>query len=304
MPKKKTAKQVTDEICSQITEQIMEQLDKGTVPWRKPWAGGESGLPYNAVSRRNYNGINVWTLGLAAQFKGYEDPRWLTFKQAQGKGGSVRKGEKSQLAIFWKIIKKKEEDQDKEKKFALLRAYRVFNVEQCEGLDLPSIECDGKDHDPIASGEEIIKGYAGDLRGGFHHGGGRAYYRPSEDRVQVPKLEVFESPEAYYSTVFHEFCHSTGHRDKLARDGVINPVSFGSHEYAREELVAEFGASFLCGIAGLQRKDSIEQSAAYIEGWKREIKKDPRALVVAAGHGEKAARRVLKREPVTEGGEA
>ena len=302
--KKKTTAQVTDEICASITDRILTALEEGTVPWRKPWQGGESGLPYNAVSKRHYNGINVWNLHLAAQFKGYSDPRWLTFKQAATKGGSVRKGEKSETAIFWKVLRKKDESGGEDKRFAFLKAYRVFNVEQCEGLDLAPIVDEVTDHDPIASGEEIKKGYVGELKGGFHHGGGKAFYSPSEDRVQLPKLELFESAEAYYATLFHELCHSTGHRSRLAREEVINPVRFGNHDYAREELVAEFGASFLCGIAGIERKDSIAQSAAYIAGWKKAIKDDPRALVVAAGHGEKAARRVLKREIVVEGGEA
>lgn len=302
MTKKKTTNQVTDEICSTITDRILAALEEGTVPWRKPWAGGESGLPFNAVSKKHYNGINVWNLALAGIFKGYSDPRWLTFKQAQAKGGSVRKGEKSEVAIFWKVLKKNEEGE--EKRFALLKSYRVFNVEQCDGLDLTPIADEVSDHDPIAAGEEIVKGYIDELAGGFHQGGGRAFYSPSEDRVQVPKLETFESAEAYYATVFHELSHSTGHRSKENREGVVNHARFGDHTYAREELVAEFGASFLCGIAGIERKDSIAQSAAYIAGWKKAIKDDPRALVVAAGHGEKAARRVLKRETVVEGGEA
>ena len=298
---KKTAGQVTNDICASITDRILAALEEGTVPWRKPWQGGESGLPYNAASNRHYNGINVWNLHLAAQFKGYSDPRWLTFKQARAKGGSVRKGEKSETAIFWKVLRK--EEGGEEKRFAFLKAYRVFNVQQCDGLDLAPIVDTVSDHDPIASGEEIKKGYVDELRGGFHHGGGRAFYSPSEDRVQLPKLESFESSEAYYSTLFHELCHSTGHRSRLAREEVINPARFGDHTYAREELVAEFGASFLCGIAGIERGDSIAQSAAYIAGWKRAIKNGPRALVVAAGHGERAARRVLKRETVVGGGE-
>ena len=295
---KKTTSQVTNEICASITDRIVASLNEGVVPWRKPWKGGDSGLPSNAATGRQYNGVNVWNLLLAAQYKGYSDPRWLTFRQAQSKGGVVRKGEKAELAIFWKIIKRKSESTPgHDDNFAFLKAYRVFNVEQCDDLELPEVEVCEQVVDPITRGEQIIDGYAGELAGGFSQGGSRAYYRPTDDSVRVPKIEKFESAESFYSTVFHEFAHSTGHRSKNNRDGITNHGAFASHEYAREELVAEFGASYICGVAGIERDDSIAQSAAYIAGWKKKLADDPRSIVVAAGQGEKAARRVLGRWP-------
>jgi antirestriction protein ArdC len=286
------------DLFQNITDRILAALDEGVVPWRKPWQGGEEGLPFNPVTGTRYKGINVWTLTMAAMVKGYSDPRWVTFKGAKSLKGSVRKGEKSEIVVFWKPIQFKSTDketgEEKVRGSVILRYFRVFNVEQCEGLQLDAIEKpEAASHTPIEEAQAILDGYTDDLSA-FEHGGDRAFYAPLEDRVQLPKPECFESPEAYYSVAFHELAHSTGHGTRLDREGVARGGrGFGSHTYSREELVAEFGASYLCGMAGIDRSERIDQSAAYIASWKQVLNDDPRALVVAAGHAEKAARWVL-----------
>jgi antirestriction protein ArdC len=293
-----SVRSVEADLFKTITDRIIEALDAGTVPWRQPWSGGAEGLPRNAVTGRPYHGVNVWTLGLASTMAGLADPRWLTFRQAREAGGHVRKGERSELVVFWKPWSRTERDttsgEESTRRGALLKYFRVFNVAQCEGLKLaPLAESPTRTHEPIEAAQAIVDRYAPTLRGGLHHGGSRAFYRPSDDAVSMPAPETFEEAAAYYAVTFHELGHSTGHRTRLAREGVVNPVRFGSHDYSREELVAEFCASFLCGMADVERRDGVAQSAAYIAGWKRALTSDPRAIVVAAGHAEKAARCVL-----------
>ena len=256
-----------------------------------------AGIPRNAVSGRPYSGINVWLLGGP-----YPDPFWLTFAQAKKAGGTVRKGEKGSFVVFYKSYKKEASDGKEESRF-VLRYYNVFNASQCDGVeslienrqaeigdDKPSI-----DADPIESAETILNGYIGGEYGpGFLAcDQNSAYYAPTLDHIRMPKLESFETPEAYYDVAFHEIAHSTGHRNRLQRDSIVNHASFRSHAYSREELVAEFGASYLCALAGIDRESLTDNSAAYIRSWLKFLKSDPKAIVQAASKGEKAARWIM-----------
>lgn len=278
-----------------INSRIIELLQQGTVPWRKTWHV-ETNSPKNLASKKEYRGINIFLLGCQE----YSSPYWLTFKQCQDKGGRVRKGEKSTPVVFWKWIDSKDaDDVDQERagskgKVPLLRYYSVFNVEQVEGITVPpSPETTSNPFSPINRAQEIIAGMP--LSPDIRHGGNKACYSPMLDYVKLPTPEAFESPEEYYSTAFHELTHATGHASRVGRKGILEPSYFGSHEYSKEELVAEMGAAFLCGHAGIEQK-VLGNSAAYIQGWLKALKNDKALLVHAAAQAQKAADFILNRK--------
>ena len=271
-----------------VNDKIIEQLKKGVIPWRKPWK--QAGVPSNFISKKAYRGINVFLLACA----GYSSPYWLSFKQCAGLGGQVRKGEKSTLVIYWKILESWKEDVNGKKqlkKVPLLRYYNVFNVEQCEGLKLPAVVEGGEklDFQPIELAEAVRDGYldAPD----YQELENSAYYSPARDLVNLPRKENFKSIPAYYATLFHELVHSTGHGDRLSREGFLDGASFGSEKYSKEELVAEFGASFLCGLCGIESE--LENSASYISGWMQKINENEKWLVTSATQAQKAVEYML-----------
>ncbi|WP_085814898.1 ArdC family protein [Citrifermentans pelophilum] len=281
-----------------INHRIMELLQQGTVPWRKTWHAA-SNYPKNLVSGKEYRGVNVFMLACQE----YSSPYWMTFKQCQDKGGHVRKGEKSTPVVFWKWIDRKDagdpdQEETKNSKVPLLRYYSVFNIDQVEGVTVPpSPEATANPFTPIERADQIIAGMP--LRPDIRHGGNKACYSPMLDYVKLPELSAFESPEEYYSTAFHELSHSTGHASRVGRKGILEPSFFGSHEYSREELVAEMGAAFLCGHAGIEQ-NVIENSAAYIAGWLKALKNDKTLLIHAAVQAQKASDYILDRKEDTD----
>jgi antirestriction protein ArdC len=267
-----------------ITDRILELLDQGTIAWQKPWTSG--GFPKNIVSKKNYQGINLFLLSVMP----YSNPYWLTYKQAKKLGGNVRKGERSTMVVFWSSFEKKvlnEVGEQEIKKIPVIKYYRVFNIEQTEGIDLPDTSTETFEHNPIEIAESIINDMpnAPELT---NQDSCRAFYRPSADVVNVPEKQYFTQIAKYYSTMFHELAHSTGHQNRLNRKGITEFAFFGTHEYSREELVAEMTASMLCGVTGIEN-DTIENSAAYIDGWRRKITKDPKLIIQAASQAQKAA---------------
>lgn len=281
-------------VYEMVTEKIIEQLEAGTVPWRKPWRAAEEG-PRNIDGYR-YRGINVLLLIMA----GYDSPYWLTFKQVKAKGGNVRKGEHSTVIVFWKRVKITEKDEatgkPETKIIPMLRYYRVFNLEQTEGVKVPrkvlaaqQAEIDAVEPDPIAEADKIVKAYPD--RPKISRRGAEAFYSPLTDSITVPPMKAYDDAGEFYSTLFHEMGHSTGHPKRLDRfDGADR---FGSHAYGREELIAEMTAAFLCAEAGIT--NTMINSAAYLQGWIDTIREDARAVVVAAGAAQRAADHVLGR---------
>lgn len=273
-----------------ITDRIIELLKKGTVPWQKPWQGGEQ-LPRNLVSKKPYRGVNVFLLHAMS----YESPYWLTYKQAQELGGNVKHGEHATPVVFWKWLDKTDDDGNV-KQVPMLRYYSVFNASQCEGIEkhLPATSTTTAQHNPIPEAEAIVANMP--KRPDIRHGQGRAYYSPGLDFVGMPVKESFKSSEGYFDTLFHELTHSTGHESRLARKGVSgtegNWGSFGSGLYAKEELVAEMGAAFLCGHVGIVDR-TIDNSAAYIASWLQRLSDDPKLVVNAAAQAQKAADFIL-----------
>lgn len=278
-----------DTVYEMVTERVVEMLQAGVAPWSKPWTGGSA--PRNIEGRR-YRGINVFLLAMNE----YESPFWLTFKQAKERGGSVKKGEKSTLIVFWQMRKVTDKDaapgEDKTKVIPLLRYFRVFNLEQTEGVRLPKAVAEynaaREAHETRVEAEEILAGYVGGPV--VHETGDEAVYYPSLDTIHVPPRGTFRTPDEFYTTVFHELGHSTGHPSRLDRK---QGDRFGSHDYGREELVAEMTAAYLAAESGIE--STVDNSAAYLAAWIKTIKQDVRAVVVAAGAAQRAADLILGR---------
>ena len=243
-------------------------------------------MPVNLVSNKPYRGVNPWLLSTGK----FADHRWLTFKQAQELGVTVRSGEKSTMVVFWKFPerKKKEAEEETKNHVPILRYYNVFNVEQVDGLNLPD-EPEKyllSDQDRVERAELFISSMPNPPT--FEEGGTEAWYLPSKDLVRIPHLSSFESIDAFYATKFHEFVHSTGHELRLNRSGVMGSIHFGSEEYSREELVAELGSAYCCSVLGFDGS-FLEDSASYINGWLQSLKTDPKAIVIASAQAQKAA---------------
>lgn len=276
------------DIAAEVTASILSALDAGTVPWRRPWACIDG--QRNLQSGRPYRGVNQLLTQIAADVRGYSSPHWTTFRAAKKAGGAVRKGERGTLVTFWKRLRVKDADaEDGHRIIPMLRHYTVFNLDQVDGIDAPA-EAEREAIEPLAAAEAIVAGMPAPPSVG--HGQDRAFYDPRTDHVQLPRLEAFHSAEGYHHTGFHELVHSTGHGSRLARPEVATArIQFGSADYSREELVAELGAAMLCGHAGID--PSIEQSASYINGWRKALSDDPKLILQAAGKAQKAADYVL-----------
>jgi len=276
------------DLYSEITRQIVEMLDKGVIPWRSPIMGqSKGGYPKNLDSKKPYRGVNVLLLAFTAYVKGFGSSYWLTFRQAKEAGGSVKKGEKSAMVVFWKQYEVEDVQTGDKKAVPILRYYHVFNVEQCEGIKPPdAVAFTPTDFKPIDEAEKIVKGYADGPA--IDHCGQQAFYQSGIDTVKIPEPSRFRSAEEYYSTLLHELSHSTGHSRRLNRKLDTELTPFGSPDYGREELVAEMSASFLCGQAGITPA-VIENQAAYISGWLGRIKEDKKLIIQAAAAAQRAA---------------
>jgi antirestriction protein ArdC len=269
-----------------ITDRILAALDEGTIPWRKPWKCG--GAPKNLVTGNPYRGLNI----LLTAMQGYASPYWLTFRQATVRGGQVRKGEKGTPIIFWNWQRRQVEDHDgenEEKQIPYMRYYTVFNLAQIDGLQLP----EEKDtFTPMSGCDEVIAGMP--QAPAIEHGWARASYCPATDRVKMPPRPSFTNEAGYYATLFHELTHATGHSSRLGRKTLEEKIAFGSEEYSKEELIAELGASFLCGHTGISN-DTLENSAAYIEHWRKQLSADKKLVIFAASQAQKAVDFILDR---------
>jgi antirestriction protein ArdC len=283
---------MSNQVYGYITDKIMEELERGCVPWHKPWKSPDGvRVPMNYASKKPYRGVNTFLLAVSRFKAGYDSNYWLTFKQIQALGGNVH-GQRSEMVVFWKLLEKPAENPTGETDtdyIPILRYYRVFNLDQVTGIKKPTLE-NLPLFQPIKEAEEIATKYGQQLR--VNHGGSRAYYQPSTDSIQMPEKQTFDNPEAYYSTLFHEFTHSTGHKSRLNRPGIVETHYFGDEIYSKEELVAEMGAAMLCGIIGIENK-TIKNSASYIQSWLGKLKDDKRLVVHAAAAAQKAADFIL-----------
>lgn len=267
-----------------ITEKIIKQLESGVIPWRKPWT---TNAPCNLISGKEYRGINPFLLAP----QGYTSKYWLTFAQANKLGGHVRKGEHASMVTFWnvgseKIIRDKVTGKDRKARPFLLKFYNVFNLEQTDGIaDKLGLTKNPPRVPSIDDCESIVANMPNAPR---REQSSAAWYRPSIDTVGMPSRDVFNSSEEFYSTLFHELTHSTGHTSRVGRDGIENINQFGSESYSKEELIAEMGAAMLCGVTGIEPK-TLDNSAAYLQCWIKRLRGDSKLIISAASQAQKAA---------------
>ena len=279
------------DIYQKVTDKIIADLEQGELTWHKPWSAGNMDGRIIKPLRHNgmaYSGINVLMLWSATMEGGYLSPFWMTYRQAKEYGAHVRKGERGNLVVYANTITKTEEQDDgseEERKIPFLKGYSVFNVEQIEGLPEHFYSKPEPVIDPaqrIDHAEEFFAATGADIRSG----GNRAYYSGGSDHVQMPHFESFRSPEAYYATLAHELTHWTKHEKRLDRE--FGRKRWGDEGYAREELVAELGAAFLCADLALTPEPGTDH-AAYIQSWLKVLRDDKRAIFSAAAHAQRAA---------------
>ncbi|MDX1217366.1 DUF1738 domain-containing protein [Sinorhizobium medicae] len=280
------------DVYSRITNQIIEALEQGVKPWTQPWNAAHAAGHVSRPLRHNgqpYAGINVLTLWSSAMNAHYAAPIWMTFKQALELGGHVRKGEKGAPVVYADTMRRTETDEatgdETDRAIPFLKAYTVFNVEQIEGLPGHFHARAETTRNPDEQNEGAEAFFAA-TRADIRHGGDCAYYSPALDYVQMPVFEAFRDAQSYYATLAHELTHWTRHATRLDRD--FGRKRFGDDGYAREELVAELGAAFLCADLGLRLEDRADH-AAYIGHWLVVLKEDKRAIFAAAAHAQRAA---------------
>jgi antirestriction protein ArdC len=279
------------DVYSIVTDKIIEQMENGVVPWRRPWG---TGTPKNLVSGKEYRGMNHLLLGMCSDFP---SRYWLSFKQAKEQGGSVKKGEKGSIVVYWKWHDEQEIRKLEEKLgHTVARAHpfyaRVFNLSQCEGIPAPADDVKTFSNSPIENAEAILNGMPNKPAiVETNAASAKAGYGPKTDTIYIPPIERFETPDGYYGTLFHELTHSTGHAKRLARAGIMEKNHFGSEEYGVEELVAELGSAFLCAQSGIT--STVNNSAAYLNNWLQVLKNDRKMIVHASQQAQKAADYIL-----------
>jgi antirestriction protein ArdC len=285
---------INDKVAEIITNKIIEKLKQGIVAWHKTW---KIARPQNFVTKKVYRGINILLLNMTD----FSCPFWASFKQIQELGGKVKKGEKSTMVVYWKILEKQEtvkrENGKKENvihKIPLMRYYNIFNLEQTTGI---KYKVEKQEFNKIEKCEEVIAGYKDKPE--VKHNLEKAYYAIILDYISIPNKKQFETEEGYYATLFHEYIHSTGAEHRLNRKTVAQAGVFGSENYSKEELVAELGASFLSAITGIEQK-TIDNSASYIQNWLEQLQNDTSLIIYASAQANKAIDYILngKKEEV------
>lgn len=280
-----------------VTERMLKLMDETkSVPWVKPWAGGARiGDGQNIVSGHKYRGINA----LLTYASGFSNPYFLSFNQAKEVGASVRKGSTGIPIVYWGRVENQDADGETDARM-FCRYYTVFNVDQIEGLPerllnkvnefKGSAETKGLPRIDLA--DQTVTALKADIRFGEQ----RAYYSPTLDYINMPNPETFTATAEFYSTMFHELAHWTGHASRLNRKELAEPSYFGSHNYSREELVAELTACFVLNYLNIQTGTAERNSAAYLNNWHRRLSSNPDDLIIAAQRAQKAADYILKLE--------
>lgn len=282
----------------EVTNAVIHALEVGTIAWKCPW--NQLDMPKNIVTANYYRGWNAIWLNCLTNIKSYKTSYYLTYKQAQDLGGTIMKGEKGTHVIYWATIKGKTdaietehtaEETTKQYQKMVPKIYTVFNIDQTEGIEFPNYEPQPKTElEKITACEEIIESMPNCPK--IYYKGQDAYYRRSTDTIVLPDLQSFNTNAEFYSILFHELAHSTGHESRLNRKELTETDGFGNPNYAKEELTAEMTASFLNAITGLQ-DTTFDNSAAYIENWLTALRNDKTLIIRAAGQAQKAADYIL-----------
>ena len=279
-----------------ITQALIARLEAGTNPWRKPWTSpADLTRPLRACGQP-YRGINAIYLWLIAEANGYSSPTWMTYNQASTLGGQVRKGEKSEIAVFFKSYETTDQDAVTGEVVAtrrrVMRTYHVFNVAQIDNLPerftyvAPPALLPPEEH--RAAVDAFIAAQGADIR----IGGNSAHYVPSRDYIQMPRWQDFDSYALYGATAIHELAHWTGHKDRLNRE-TLHQYSNGPDMRAAEELVAEMASAMVGADLGLPA-NHLDNHAAYISSWLKLLRGDDHAIFKAAARAEEAAQYLLR----------
>ena len=278
------------DVYQRVTDQIIQAIEAGADKWEMPWHSPETAFryPVNIESGKQYRGVNILGLWASSYLQGFQEPVWGTFKQWGDKGLFVRKGEKATIGVFWKQLQPYEqaelpngdESEAKNGPRLVARAFPLFNAQQIEGYEAPPLP-DTPHFERVQRAEEFFSALGADIR----HGGGKAFFRPEADYIQMPPFEAFFDPIAYYSTLAHEATHWSGHKSRLDRD---LKGRFGTESYAAEELIAELGAAFIAADLQLAPEPRPE-NAAYIQSWLKVLREDNRAIFTASSHAQRAA---------------
>lgn len=280
-------------VYQMVTERIINEMEKGIIPWHKPWAGVTDGA-VSYVTQKPYSILNQFLLGEAGEY--------LTFNQCKSLGGTIKKGAKSKFVVFFTFVEDKKNKKIDENgiehydKIPILKYYNVFHINDCEGVKSKMGEKEAvKEFEPIEVAEGVISGYLQREQKLtlIHKKQNSAFYSPATDTVVLPLKEQFVQEEEYYSTAFHELTHSTipVYRCNRKNDNAV--AAFGSENYSREELVAELGSAMLCNHCGINMDKTIKNQAAYIQSWLKALKNDIRMIVWASSRAETAAKYIL-----------
>lgn len=284
------------DIYELVNDRIIAELENGIIPWELPWVGVTSGAIKHATGKP-YSLINQMLLAKPGEY--------LTFDQCKREGGRVKKGARTKMVVFWKVVRSGETDQDGNpardergmpvvRTFPVLRYFNVFHIDDCEGIE-PKHSTPVVTAEPVDRAEKLITDYAKRAALDIQHNlQDQAYYSPARHVVSLPLQKQFLDTSLYYSTTFHELAHSTGHKTLLKRFTDSDEAAmFGSESYSKEELVAEIGSCMLMHEIGLATPKSLRNNVAYIQSWLRKLKNDKRFIVSAAGRADKAARLIM-----------
>lgn len=276
------------DVYSIVTERIIKQLEQGYIPWKKPWVNCLDGT-FNRISRKPYSLLNQLLLT--------HEGEYATFRQWEQIGGKVKKREKSEIIVFWKMQEVTEKTETGEilvRNIPVLRYYNVFHISQVENV-LPLDDSENRfNTEPIAEAEKVFRGYTEREHITLHIGdGNKAFYRPFDDSITLPSMAQFERAEEFYSTAFHECGHSTMKATRCDREAENKGSHFGNAGYSKEELVAEITSSAIVHSLGLETEDTFKNNCAYIQNWLSVLKNDKKFIVSATGKAEKAAKYIL-----------
>ena len=271
-----------------ITQRIVKRIEEGTAPWQQQWMCAD--MPANLVTKREYSGVNCFLA-----FNPYASRWYLTLKQANALGATIKKGEHGHIVVFWQMKERTDLKTKEKKKSFLLKYYTVFNTEQCEGIPADKIPPVASPRVIDAAAEVIaaVKDWAPSAPKVTRMNTNRACYNPRTDEVTLPNAAQFTSAEASYSVAFHELAHASGHKDRLNRKGIVEFDKHGTDQYAFEELVAELCSAFVCGRTGIANDAVIENSASYLKMWASKLKENTRWIVLAGSQASKAADYIL-----------